>query len=254
MHDEKRVEPYRSETLGNGDRISSFRLTRHRSQDESPSWSPDGEKIAWSSNRTGNYDIFAMDRDGGNKGNLTNHNKEDKDPEWRPPWGAKIVFSSDRDGDGEIFLMDANGGNVTQLTNNTFVWDGNRTWSPSGKELAFSTNAARQSSDLAPSVLKSASTETQLLPNYPNPFNPETWIPYRLGKPVDVALTIYDMNGRALQTLEVGHQPSGVYQSRERAAHWDGRNQQGESVANGVYFFTLKAGDFSSTRKMLVGK
>ena len=97
-------------------------------------------------------------------------------------------------------------------------------------------------------------TETALLPNYPNPFNPETWIPYQLGEPAKVVLKIYGMTGQVVRTLPMGHQPAGVYQSRERAAYWDGRNQQGESVANGVYFCTLRAGNSSVTRKMLIGK
>ena len=97
-------------------------------------------------------------------------------------------------------------------------------------------------------------TETALFSNYPNPFNPETWIPYQLKRSADVTLTIYDMNGGRVRTLEVGHQPAGNYRTRERAAYWDGRNDAGESVGNGVYFYTLSAGDFSATRKMLVGK
>ena len=96
--------------------------------------------------------------------------------------------------------------------------------------------------------------ETALLPNYPNPFNPETWIPYQLSASADVALTIYDINGRVVRDLDFGHQPIGIYQSRARAASWNGRNAQGEPVASGVYFYTLKAGDFSATRKMLIRK
>ena len=96
--------------------------------------------------------------------------------------------------------------------------------------------------------------QNQLSQNYPNPFNPETWIPYQLVKPAQVILSIYDMKGQAVRTLAVGYQPAGVYRSRERAAYWDGRNQQGETVANGVYFYTLSAGGFTFTRKMLVGK
>ena len=96
--------------------------------------------------------------------------------------------------------------------------------------------------------------ETALLPNYPNPFNPETWIPYQLQVPADVILTIHDVHGRAVQTLEIGYQPAGLYQSRNRAAYWNGRNERGEPVATGVYFCTLSAGDFSTTRRMLVGK
>ena len=96
--------------------------------------------------------------------------------------------------------------------------------------------------------------KTALLPNYPNPFNPETWIPYQLSKAADVKLTIFDINGRAVRDLDLGHQPSGVYQSRNRAAYWDGRNALGEPVASGLYFYTLTAGEFTATRKMLIRK
>ena len=95
---------------------------------------------------------------------------------------------------------------------------------------------------------------TGLLPNYPNPFNPETWIPYQLANPADVSLTIYDINGRIVRDLDLGHQRAGMYHSRARAAFWDGRNAVGEPVASGVYFYTLKAGDFTATRKMLIRK
>ena len=96
--------------------------------------------------------------------------------------------------------------------------------------------------------------ESALLPNYPNPFNPETWIPYQLVKPADVTLTIYAVNGRMVRQLSLGHQFAGIYQSRGSAAYWDGRNALGEPVASGVYFYTLTAGDFSATRKMLIRK
>ena len=95
---------------------------------------------------------------------------------------------------------------------------------------------------------------TILLPNYPNPFNPETWIPYQLAKPVDVTLTIYSASGAVVRTLQLGNKPAGNYQSRSRAAYWDGKNQNGEPVASGVYFYTLTAGDFTATRKMLIRK
>ena len=97
-------------------------------------------------------------------------------------------------------------------------------------------------------------TETALLPNYPNPFNPETWIPYQLKTPADVTLTVHNVDGETVQTLEIGYQPAGLYQSRDRAAYWDGRNQYGESVATGIYFCTLTAGDFTATRRMPVNK
>ena len=96
--------------------------------------------------------------------------------------------------------------------------------------------------------------ETALHANYPNPFNPETWIPYQLAAPAEVTLTIYEMNGQLVRRLAVGHQAAGMYQSRSRAAYWDGRNQRGESIASGLYFYTLRAGEFTATRKMLIRK
>ena len=97
-------------------------------------------------------------------------------------------------------------------------------------------------------------TETALLPNYPNPFNPETWIPYRLAEDAFVTLTIYDGNGQVVRTLEIGHRVAAIYESRSKAIYWDGRNEFGEQVASGVYFYHLSAGDFSATRKMLILK
>ena len=96
--------------------------------------------------------------------------------------------------------------------------------------------------------------ETALLANYPNPFNPETWIPYQLAEPAEVTLTIYDMNGQVVRRLAVGYQAAGIYRNRARAAYWDGRNQLGESVASGLYFYTLTADNFTATRRMLILK
>ena len=96
--------------------------------------------------------------------------------------------------------------------------------------------------------------ETALLPNYPNPFNPETWIPYRLVEDAVVRLTIHDLSGKAVRTLDLGQQAAAFYESRDKAIYWNGRNDFGERVASGVYFYTLTAGDFTATRKMLVGK
>ena len=96
--------------------------------------------------------------------------------------------------------------------------------------------------------------ETALFPNYPNPFNPETWIPYQLTEATDVKLTIYDVTGREVRRLALGHRPAGFYRSRGRAVYWDGRNQIGEKVATGLYFYTLTAGDFNATGKMLIQK
>ena len=96
--------------------------------------------------------------------------------------------------------------------------------------------------------------KTTLLANYPNPFNPETWIPYQLAEPAAVTLSIYEINGALVRTLDLGHQSEGRYHNRSRAAYWDGKNEVGESVASGIYFYTLTAGDFTATRKMLIRK
>ena len=96
--------------------------------------------------------------------------------------------------------------------------------------------------------------ETKLLPNYPNPFNPETWIPYQLAEAGDVSVKIYDVGGRLVCTIPVGFKPIGYYLTRERAVYWDGRNEIGESVSSGVYFLQLVTGDFSATRQIVMLK
>ena len=96
--------------------------------------------------------------------------------------------------------------------------------------------------------------ETILLPNYPNPFNPETWIPYHLANPSDVQIVIYDTRGTAVRHLALGHQSAGYYTTRSLAAYWDGRNDLGERVATGVYFYQLQTDNMSVLRKMVILK
>ena len=96
--------------------------------------------------------------------------------------------------------------------------------------------------------------ETALLPNYPNPFNPETWIPYQLAKDAEVTLTIYATDGYIVRRLALGHQPAGLYENRSRAAYWDGRNEFGEPVASGIYFYQLQTNEISPLRKMVILK
>lgn len=93
-----------------------------------------------------------------------------------------------------------------------------------------------------------------LLPNYPNPFNPETWIPYQLAAASSVQIHIYDPIGQRVRTLDLGRQSAGVYHTRNRAAYWDGRNEQGERVATGVYFYRLETDNFTATKRMVIVK
>ena len=95
---------------------------------------------------------------------------------------------------------------------------------------------------------------TQLLQNFPNPFNPETWIPYQLSEDSLVSLSIYDTTGKLIRTLPLGYQSAGFYNSRGRAAYWDGRNETGESVASGIYFYQLTTPSFHQTRRLVIIK
>ena len=94
--------------------------------------------------------------------------------------------------------------------------------------------------------------ETVLMANYPNPFNPETWIPYHLGQDSAVVINIYDTTGKIVRTLDMGFQSFGYYASRDRLAYWDGRTEDGEQVSSGTYFYQIEAGDYTETRKMVI--
>ena len=138
---------------------------------------------------------------------------------------------------------------------------------PRVSELIHSGYALVKSSDLPLTVIEGPGNgapgiaaevvlpdETTLSANYPNPFNPETWIPYQLANPSDVVIHIYDARGQIVRRLELGHQPAGYYTRRSRAAYWDGRNDLGERVASGFYFYQLRAGNLSVLRKMVILK
>ena len=93
-----------------------------------------------------------------------------------------------------------------------------------------------------------------LLQNYPNPFNPETWIPFQLSKEADVIIRIFNASGKLVRTLSLGRKEPGLYVDRDRAVHWDGKNEVGEEITSGIYFCSITAGEFSATRKMIVKK
>ena len=125
------------------------------------------------------------------------------------------------------------------------------------ESLATPSREARLAHDMLKawlSRMKPLITETKLLPNYPNPFNPETWIPYQLAEAAYVKIHIYDVAGYLVRTLDLGTKPAGNYMSREQAAYWDGRNDMGEGVSSGVYFYTLVVGDYQTTRRMIVAR
>jgi hypothetical protein len=97
-------------------------------------------------------------------------------------------------------------------------------------------------------------TVSKLYPNYPNPFNPETWIPYQTVEDVDVTVRIFNVGGQLVRTMALGHKEAGFYISKDKAAYWDGKNASGEKVHSGIYFYTLEAGKFTAIRKMVVAE
>ena len=173
--------------------------------------------------------------------------------------------AADVNGDGEVNIQDlvlvagafGEGAAAAPTAHNlsTLTPETVQEWLTAAEQMPFTDAVSRRGIAVLEHLLAALiPKETALLENYPNPFNPETWIPYQLSKPADVTLTIYAADGVVVRTLELGHQPAGIYQNRARAAYWDGKNQVGEPVASGVYFYTLTAGEFTATRKMLIRK
>ena len=95
---------------------------------------------------------------------------------------------------------------------------------------------------------------SELLQNYPNPFNPETWIPYQLKEDAEVLIRIHNVAGDLVHEIRLGYKPVGIYTNQDRSAYWDGKNEAGEKVASGLYFYTIQAGKYTATRKMLLLK
>ena len=226
-------------------------LTNNEKNDKNAEWSRKGEKIAFESKRDGNSEIYVMGADGNNPVNLTNHKASDTVPKWSPN-GRQILFESKRDGNRELYVIDADGGNLVNISNDAGddrfgEWRGLGAGQFPSKELAVEP------------LTKHLTTlghikQTALLQNYPNPFNPETWMPYILSKDSSVTIHIYTADGQLVRTLPLGHKKQDAYLFRNQAAYWDGNNDDGEPVGSGVYFYELRAGDFSATRKMVIAK
>ena len=128
-------------------------------------------------------------------------------------------------------------------------------WLMHAKKLSLTDEISKKGILLLEHLLTmSVPKQTMLIANYPNPFNPETWIPYQLAESANVQIRIFSIDSQLVRTLLLGHQPAGIYVSKSRAAYWDGRNVMGEPVASGVYFYTLTADNFTASRRMLIRK
>jgi len=103
-------------------------------------------------------------------------------------------------------------------------------------------------------LLERFPTSTQLLANYSNPFNPETWIPFELVDDAAVTVTIYDVQGKRVRQLQLGQVTAGRYVTADQSVYWDGKSETGEVVSSGTYFYQLRAGDYTETRKMVILK
>ena len=119
--------------------------------------------------------------------------------------------------------------------------------------VQFKSGAQMNSQRIETTVLPKIET-TRLMVNYPNPFNPETWFPYELDNEAEVVIEIHNSNGMLVRRLKLGRQGRGRYQRKGKAAYWDGRTELGEPAASGVYFYTMIAGEFADSRKMVILK
>ena len=188
-----------------------------------------------------------------------------------------LVIVATRFGQREQNDADVNGDGVVDIFDLVTVASalGNRAAAPSAQPQALATLTAVEVEDWLTQAQQMALTDpaylrgiaaleellvaltpkqTVLLSNYPNPFNPETWIPYHLAHAADVQVTIFDAKGVMVRQLDLGHQSVGHYTVQSKAAYWDGRNESGESVASGIYFYQLRVADYSASRRMVVVK
>ena len=178
------------------------------------------------------------------------------------PGTPNEVTNADVNGDGTVNILDLvevasdlGEGSPAAPTVNAPTTEQIQSWLTQVRQIDDGSPDFRRAINVLEALLRIVLPETTvLLPNYPNPFNPETWIPYQLANTSDVQITIYDTKGIVVRTLALGYQAAGYYTDRNRAAYWDGHNGLGENVVSGIYFYQLLTDDMSLTRKMVILK
>ncbi|MAF12913.1 hypothetical protein CMK11_20880 [Candidatus Poribacteria bacterium] len=262
-------------------------MTDHPLADGSPAWAPDGSALAFASNRDGDWDILAIDVDvdvyvddepaedlvgdvnadgvidfvdlaligadlrGHGRGRRRGHDRD----------GSGDVNEDGRVDITDLVVAAASFGQSTDQTDTSVAMPTRR----HAKMIKRWLKSARRADDGSDVFLRGIGTLEQLLAiakppraklrrNFPNPFNPETWVPFELYEDADVTVVFYDAGGRMVRRLELGGMSAGEYTTRGTAAHWDGRDTNGEPVGSGVYFVELRAGSHRETRRLVVRK
>ena len=188
------------------------------------------------SNRSGNYGFMLSAIDADVNGNNSGTEDKFRIKIWDKENGDAVVYDNQMNvGENEDPTTVLGGGKITIRTAKTAAPPRTR----------FADRGA---------ALPSTPTQFRLLANYPNPFNPETWLPYELAENGSVAIRVYSASGQLVRLLNLGNKPAGFYTTKSKAAYWDGKNEAGEQVSSGAYFYIIQAGKFTATKKMVVAK